>query len=53
MGFGLTFIQGKGGYTGDNKNVLFLIAERLQLAEIKNVVHSKDPEALVAIGNLS
>ncbi|MFK7826609.1 MAG: YitT family protein [Oligoflexales bacterium] len=52
MGLGLTFIQGRGGFSGEHKEILFLMAERLQLAEIKHAVHSHDPLAFIAIENL-
>lgn len=52
MGLGLTYIQGRGGFSGERKEILFLMAERLQLAEIKHTVHSHDPEAFIAIENL-
>ena len=52
MGLGLTFLNGRGGFTGEKKDVIFLIAERLQLAGIKNLVHAKDPSAFIAIENL-
>ncbi|MDD9950288.1 MAG: DUF2179 domain-containing protein, partial [Zetaproteobacteria bacterium] len=41
-----------GGYTGKNTEVIFLMAERLQLAEIKSTVHTIDPDAFIAIENL-
>ncbi|NRA45099.1 MAG: YitT family protein [Oligoflexales bacterium] len=52
MGLGLTYIQGRGGFSGEQKEILFLMAERLQLSEIKHAVHSHDPEAFIAIENL-
>ena len=52
MGLGLTYIQGRGGFSGESKEILFLMAERLQLAEIKDTVHARDPEAFIAIENL-
>ena len=52
MGLGLTFIQGRGGFSGEKKDILFLMAERLQLSEIKDMVHSLDSEAVIAIENL-
>ena len=52
MGLGLTLIQGRGGFTREKKEIIFLMAERLQLAEIKLHVHSLDPEAFIAIENL-
>lgn len=52
LGIGLTVLYGRGGYTGKDREVLYLIAERLQLADIKTLVHAHDPEAVVAIENL-
>ena len=52
LGLGLTILDGKGGYTREKKEVLYLIAERLQLAQIKVLVHEVDPKAIIAIGNL-
>ena len=52
MGLGLTLLNARGGYTGENKDVIFLIAERLQLNEMKSIVHSIDSDAFIAIENL-
>jgi uncharacterized membrane-anchored protein YitT (DUF2179 family) len=49
---GLTIINARGGYTGEKSEILFLMAERLQLAEIKRAVLSIDPSAVIAIENL-
>ena len=52
LGLGLTIINGRGGYTGEKREIIYLIAERLQLSEIKNLVQAKDPSAFIAIENL-
>lgn len=52
MGLGLTFIRGIGGYTGEEKKIVYLISERLQLSEVKSLVQAKDPSAFIAIENL-
>lgn len=52
MGLGLTFIYGRGGYSGDEREILYVISERLQLAELKELVYLEDPRAFVAIENL-
>jgi uncharacterized membrane-anchored protein YitT (DUF2179 family) len=52
LGLGLTHLKATGGFTKEDKLVLYLIAERLQLAEIKSLVHSIDATAFVAISNL-
>ena len=52
LGLGLTFIKGKGGYSGEDRDILFIIVERLDLAELKEIVLREDPSAFMAIENL-
>ncbi|MCB1181184.1 MAG: YitT family protein [Chlamydiia bacterium] len=52
LGVGLTVMFGRGGYSGDAREILYIVVERLQLAELKVLVHSEDPEAFIAIENL-
>ncbi len=52
LGLGLTFLKGKGGYTGEDRDILFLVVERLDLAELKEIVLREDPTAFMAIENL-
>lgn len=52
LGLGLTFIKGKGGYSGEDRDILFIIVERLDLAELKEIVLREDPTAFMAIENL-
>ena len=52
LGLGLTFIKGKGGYSGEDRDILFIIVERLDLAELKEIVVREDPTAFMAIETL-
>jgi uncharacterized membrane-anchored protein YitT (DUF2179 family) len=52
LGLGLTIIHGQGGYSGEKKELLYIIVERLQLAKLKEVVQREDPLAYIAIENL-
>lgn len=52
LGLGLTIMYGRGGFSGESVEILYIIAERLQLAELKDLIHSIDPKAFVAIENL-
>ncbi|WP_108624454.1 YitT family protein [Candidatus Similichlamydia epinepheli] len=52
VGVGITVMYGKGGCSGDNREILYIIIERLQLVELKSVVLREDPEAFIAIGDL-
>lgn len=52
LGLGLTVMYGRGGFSGDEREILYVIAERLQLADLKELIHREDPNAFIAIENL-
>jgi uncharacterized membrane-anchored protein YitT (DUF2179 family) len=52
LGLGLTIMYGRGGYSGDEREILYVIVERLQLADLKELIHREDPQAFIAIENL-
>lgn len=52
LGLGVTILYGRGGYSGEEKEILYVTAERLQLAELKELTYAEDPNAFVAIENL-
>lgn len=52
LGLGLTLIKSKGGFSGQDRDLLFVIVERLDLAELKEIVLREDPQAFMAIENL-
>ncbi len=49
LGRGVTHIYGKGGYTGEDKELLYCIVTRLEVAKLKSIVSEFDPQAFVAI----
>lgn len=52
LGLGLTIMHGRGGFSGDTREILFVIVERLDLAELKEIILREDPMAFMAIENL-
>jgi uncharacterized membrane-anchored protein YitT (DUF2179 family) len=52
LGVSLTVMYGRGGYSGTEREILYIVVERLQLSELKEIIHREDPEAFVAIENL-
>lgn len=52
LGIGLTIIHGKGGFSGASRDILFIIIERLDLADLKEIVMNSDPGAFMAIETL-
>lgn len=52
LGRGVTYMQGEGGYSGDEKKVIFTVITRLEEAKLKSIVEEHDPQAFLAIGNI-
>ncbi|MDR3623665.1 MAG: YitT family protein [Chlamydiales bacterium] len=52
LGIGLTILYGKRGYSQSEQEILYIIVERLQLAELKEIVHREDLSAFIAVENL-
>jgi uncharacterized membrane-anchored protein YitT (DUF2179 family) len=52
LGLGLTIMHGRGGFSGNAREILFIIIERLDLAGLKEIVLREDPTAFMAIENL-
>lgn len=52
LGLGLTIMHGRGGFSGTSREILFVIVERLDLAELKEIILREDPTAFMAIENL-
>lgn len=52
LGLGLTIMYGRGGFSGTEREIIYVIVERLQLAELKELIYREDPSAFIAIENL-
>lgn len=52
LGRGVTYLNGEGGYSGGDKNVIFCIITRLEEAKLKSIVEEMDSNAFLAIGNI-
>ncbi|WP_422658557.1 YitT family protein [Paenibacillus sp. EC2-1] len=48
---GLTKLDGKGGYTGEDRTVLMVVVGQSEIQRLKTVVQSVDPNAFVIISN--
>jgi uncharacterized membrane-anchored protein YitT (DUF2179 family) len=47
---GLTYLEGRGGYTGNARPVLYCVVTRAEVAMLKAIVNEIDPEAFMVIG---
>ncbi|MFC3748911.1 YitT family protein [Paenibacillus sp. GCM10012306] len=52
LGRGVTYLDGEGGFSGENKKVIFVVITRLEEAKLKAIVEDWDSDAFVAIGNI-
>lgn len=50
---GVTFLEGKGGYTGTQREVLMTVLNRRELTQLKDLVHDVDPAAFVIISDVA
>ncbi|MGZ9586675.1 YitT family protein [Paenibacillus marinisediminis] len=52
LGRGVTYMNGEGGYSGDDRKVIFTVITRLEESKLKSIVEEHDPHAFLAIGNI-
>ncbi|WP_091838749.1 YitT family protein [Marininema halotolerans] len=46
---GVTLLKGRGGYTGTDKEVLYIVISLPELSRMKQLVHNIDPDAFVVV----
>jgi uncharacterized membrane-anchored protein YitT (DUF2179 family) len=49
LGKGLTMLSGKGGFSGSEKNVIYTVVTRFEIARLKSIVNKIDPYAFITI----
>ena len=49
LGRGVTHFYAKGGYTEEDKEVLYCVVTRLELSKLKTIVFDADPDAFMTI----
>lgn len=52
LGRGITFLDGKGAYKGEYKNVIYVVVSRLEISKLKSIVNDFDEDALITIGSV-
>jgi uncharacterized membrane-anchored protein YitT (DUF2179 family) len=53
LGRGVTYLNGEGAYTGEDKKVIFCVITRLEEAKLKSIVEDLDPSAFLAVANIA
>ncbi|WP_269411673.1 YitT family protein [Lentibacillus daqui] len=49
MARGITVLDGKGGYTGAEKEVLYLVINKQEIVHLKKIIEDIDPDAYVTV----
>ncbi|MBU4440362.1 MAG: YitT family protein [Firmicutes bacterium] len=52
LGRGVTFLDGKGGFSKDEKVVIYSVITRLEIAKLKSIVAEKDENAFLTISDV-
>ncbi|MGD9677530.1 MAG: YitT family protein [Vulcanibacillus sp.] len=52
LGRGVTLLNGKGGYSGTPRSVVYVVISRLEVAKLKSVVYNIDDNALITISSV-
>nr|WP_277398277.1 YitT family protein [Neobacillus citreus] len=52
MSRGLTVLEGYGGYTGQKKEVLYIVINKQEIVQLKNIIADIDPNAYVTVHNV-
>lgn len=52
LGRGITLLQGRGGYSKTETDVIYVVVSRLELAKLKSIVLQFDDDALITVGNV-
>jgi len=53
FGRGITHIDARGYYSGSEQTIVFFVVNRFQIAKMKNIIMEIDPNAFVAISEVT
>ena len=53
FGCGMTLIRAKGGYSGEERTVLYFVVNRFQVMKMTDIVHRTDPLAYITLSEVA
>jgi uncharacterized membrane-anchored protein YitT (DUF2179 family) len=53
LGRGVTFFEGRGGYSKSKHTILYSVVMRLEVAKLKDIIYEMDENAFVTINDVS
>ncbi|MFL6556088.1 MAG: YitT family protein, partial [Bacillus sp. (in: firmicutes)] len=52
MSRGITVLDGRGGYTGKNREVLYIVINKQEIVQLKSIIKEMDDNAYVTVHNV-
>lgn len=52
MEHGLTILEGRGGYTKENREVLYIVINKQEIVQLRKIIENIDPIAYVTVHNV-
>ena len=53
LGRGVTFLDGRGGFSKDKKTILYSVVTRLEISKLRSIIDDTDENAFVTINDVS
>lgn len=53
LGRGVTFLEGRGGFSKDKKTILYSVVTRIEISKLCSIINDKDESAFVTINDVS
>lgn len=53
LGRGVTYLEGKGGFSHNKQTIIYSVITRLEVAKLKSIINEKDENAFVTINDVS
>lgn len=50
---GVTYLDGRGGFAGERKDILFVVVRLTQVSRVKAIVEASDPQAFMIVSDTS
>ena len=50
---GMTRVEAKGGFSGQDKTIIYFVVNRFQVTKMKSIVHQEDPLAFITINEVA
>lgn len=52
LGRGVTILQGRGGYTGEERSVIYVVVTRLEISKFKSLIADIDEDAFITFNDV-